>query len=93
MISAFVGYVFCDISRLWRSESGIFTNGKGETFTATSGLVPVLVMLISALAMAGCGLLVTKLKWKWVNDYALPICMIIGMVAAIPLTALLGGAI
>ena len=31
-----------------------------------------------------------KLKWKWVNDYALPICMIIGMAVAIPITAWLG---
>lgn len=93
MISAFVGYVFCDLSRLWTSENGIFTNKKGESFTSTSGLVPVLVMIISAVSMVGCGILVKKLKWKWVNDYALPICMIIGMVAAIPLTAWLGGAI
>ena len=31
-----------------------------------------------------------KLKWKWLNDYALPICMVIGMAAAIPLTNWLG---
>ena len=34
-----------------------------------------------------------KLNWKWLNDYALPICMVGGMAAAIPLTALLGGEI
>lgn len=90
MISAFVGYVFCDLSRLWSSDNGIFTNSKGETFTSTSGLVPVLVMIISALSMVGCGVLVNKLKWKWVNDYALPICMIVGMALAIPLTLWLG---
>ena len=49
--------------------------------------------LISALAMCGCGILIKKLKWKWVNDYALPICMILGMTLAIPLTAWLGGVI
>ena len=27
-------------------------------------------------------LLINKLKWKWLNDYALPICMVIGMVVA-----------
>ena len=93
MISAFVGYVFCDISRLWTSENGIFTNSKGEAFTATSGLVPVFVMAVSALLMATCGLLMKKLKWKWLSDYALPLSMVLGMAVAIPLTSWLGGAI
>ena len=104
MISAFVGFVFCDVNRLW-SESARFVeikekvmeNGEvvdkvvGTTeYTATSGLVPVFVMAVSALSMCICGLLINKLKWKWVNDYALPICMIVGMAVAIPLTAWLG---
>ena len=101
MISAFVGFVFCDVSRLWTSEGGIFetvvkdADGVEETvrYTATSGLVPVFVMFISAAAMCGCGVLIKKLKWKWVNDYALPICMVLGMAMAIPLTAWLGGQI
>ncbi len=93
MISAFVGYVFCDLSRLWTSENGIFTNADGERFTSTSGLVPVFVMVVSALIMAACGLLMKKLKWKWLSDYALPISMVLGMVAALPLTSWLGGAI
>ena len=93
MISAFVGYVFCDLGRLWLSTDGVFTDASGNSFTSTSGLVPVLVMVISAGSMALCGILVKKLNWKWVNDYALPICMLIGMVSAIPLTNWLGGAI
>ncbi len=93
MISAFLGYVFCDISRLWTSENGVFTNSKGEAFTWTSGLVPVFVMITSALIMAICGLLMKKFKWKWINDYALPLSMVIGMASAIPLTALFGGAL
>ena len=48
-------------------------------------------MAISALIMVACGLLMKKLKWKWLNDYALPISMVAGMAAAIPVTALLGG--
>jgi hypothetical protein len=91
MISAFVGFVFCDISRLWLSENGIYTNSKGEQFSSTSGLIPVFVMVTSALIMVVCGLLMKKLKWKWLNDYALPISMVLGMIAAIPLTALFGG--
>ena len=59
-------------------------------YTATSGLIPVIVMAVSALSMCLCGILIKKLGWKWVNDYALPICMLIGMAVAIPITALLG---
>lgn len=54
------------------------------------GLIPVLVFFTSALIMALCGLLLKVTKWKWINDYALPLSMIIGMVSAIPFTALLG---
>ncbi len=97
MISAFVGFVFCDVSRLWSegarrvSETDPQTGEKVEKlFTSTSGLVPVIVMAVSAVCMCICGLLINKLKWKWVNDYALPICMVIGMAVAIPVTAWLG---
>jgi uncharacterized membrane protein YhdT len=97
MISAFVGFVFCDVSRLWSESARIVTSTDkltGEeivtTFSATSGLVPVIVMAVSALLMCVCGLLINKLKWKWVNDYALPICMILGMLVAIPVSAWLG---
>jgi hypothetical protein len=80
MISAFLGYVFCDFSRLWT---------PGE-YSPTSGLVPVCVMAVSAVVMLLCGLLMKKFKWQWVNDYALPISLIIGMASAIPITAWLG---
>lgn len=100
MISAFLGYVFSDVSRLWLSKDGIFTvsketDGVIETtqYTSTSGLVPVFVMLSSAICMCLCGVLIKKLKWKWLNDYALPICMVIGMALAIPFTKLFGGEI
>ena len=100
MISAFVGYVFCDVNRLW-SESARFVSSTdsmtGEKvvteYTSTSGLVPVCVMAVSALLMCVCGLLINKLKWRWLNDYALPICMVVGMASAIPLTSVFGGAL
>jgi len=76
MISAFLGYVFCDVG-------GIF---KGET----AGLTPVCVMLVSAVIMAVCGLLATKLKIRWLTDYALPLSLVGGMAAAIPLAEALG---
>ena len=97
MISAFVGFVFCDLSRLWSEGARYVTEKDMETgaevtkeFTSTSGLVPVIVMTASALSMCICGIFINKLKWKWLNDYALPICMVIGMAVAIPVTAWLG---
>lgn len=91
MISAFVGYVFCDLSRLWQAENGRFTTADGTVVSATSGLIPVLVMVIAAVVMVLCGTCMKRFKWKWLNDYALPISMVLGMASAIPLTALLGG--
>ena len=72
MISAFVGYVFCDVSTVVTGDM--------------SGLIPVLVMIVSALIMAVCGLLMKKLGWKWINDYALPISLVLSMASAIPIT-------
>ena len=77
MISAFLGYVFCDV--------GLIVKGD------TSGLIPVCVMAVSALVMAVCGTIATKAKIRWLTDYALPMSLIIGMASAIPLTMLLGG--
>ena len=73
MISAFLGYVFCDFATVF---SGNLT-----------GLIPPLVMLVSALVMCLAGLIVKKYKWRWVGDYALPISLIAGMASAIPITA------
>ena len=81
MIAAFLGFVFCDISRLWTPS---------EEYTATSGLVPVAVMLVSAVVMVVCGLLMKKPKFKWLGEYALPLSLIVGMASAIPFTAWLG---
>lgn len=103
MISAFLGFVFSNVSRLWTAdESGMVTviekevNDVGEKvdkvvrYTATSGLVPVCVMLVSAVVMIVCGLLMRKPKLKWLSEYALPISLVLGMAAAIPITAWLG---
>ena len=81
MISAFLGYVFCDISRLWTPV---------EDYSATSGLIPVAVMLVAAVVMVICGLLMKKPKFRWLGDYALPISLVLGMASAIPITAWLG---
>ena len=76
MISAFLGYVFCDV--------GLVLNGD------TSGLIPVLVMAVSAVIMAVCGLLAKKCKIRWLTDYALPLSLVGGMASAIPITNWLG---
>ena len=73
MISAFLGFVFCDVANVFKGD--------------TTGLIPVVVFFISAVIMAICGLLSIKCKQRWMNDYALPISLICGMAAAIPVTA------
>ena len=92
MISAFLGFVFCDFSRLWQGDENgmVAVTQEGQTVlvTETSGLIPVCVMAVSAVVMALCGLAMKK--WKWLGDYALPISLVAGMAAAIPITALLG---
>ena len=99
MISAFLGFVFCDVSRLWDADSRFVTetvieNGQevkvDVPVSATSGLIPVLVLLVSAIVMVICGLLMRKPKLKWLSEYALPISLVVGMAAAIPITAWLG---
>ena len=92
MISAFLGFVFCDVSRLWNPASRVVTqtiDGVKQTVevSPTSGLIPVCVMVISALIMVICGLLMRKPKLKWLSEYALPISLVLGMAAAIPITA------
>ncbi len=77
MISAFLGYVFCDVGTVFKGD--------------LSGLIPVCVMAVSAVVMAICGLASTKFKIKWLTDYALPMSLIAGMASAIPFNMLMGG--
>lgn len=99
MISAFLGFVFCNVYMLWTPTARFITetvveNGQDVKVeipvSATYGLVPVGVMIVSALTMVICGLLMRKPKLKWLSEYALPISLIVGMAAAIPLTNWLG---
>ena len=76
MISAFLGYVFCNFAGVFRGD--------------LTGLIAPLVMLVSALMMGLCALALKKLGWRWMNDYALPISLLTGMISAIPITAWLG---
>ena len=99
MISAFLGFVFCNVYMLWTPDARFLTetvveNGqeveKQIPLTATYGLIPVCTMAVSALVMVVCGLLMKNPKLKWLGEYALPISLVAGMAAAIPLTAWLG---
>ena len=63
---------------------------RNVEYSATSGLIPVCVMAVSAVVMLICGALMKLFKWAWINDYALPISLILGMASAIPITAWLG---
>ena len=94
MISAFLGFVFCNVSMLWTPDARFVeavdaaTNEKVSVpVSATYGLIPVCVMLVSALVMVVCGLLMRKPKLKWLSEYALPISLVLGMASAIPITA------
>lgn len=50
------------------------------------GWIPIFVMVFSALLMVICGLFIKVLKFKWLQDYALPICMLGAMAFAIIIT-------
>lgn len=76
MISAFLGYVFCDVTNVFKGD--------------TSGLIPVCVMAASMLLMLICGLTAKLTKIRWITDYALPISLVGGMASAIPFTNWLG---
>ncbi|MBQ3147155.1 MAG: DUF5058 family protein [Oscillospiraceae bacterium] len=95
MIAAFLGFVFCDVSRLWDPSTRFVTQTVVENgvdvetkvpVSATSGLIPVCVMGVSALIMVICGLLMRKPKLKWLSEYALPISLVLGMASAIPIS-------
>jgi hypothetical protein len=77
MISAFLGYVFCDVTYVFKGK--------------LQGLTPVCVMFVSAIVMAVLGTLSQKLKIRWMTDYALPISLLVGMASAILFSNLFGG--
>ena len=76
MISAFLGYVFCDVGLVFSGDA--------------SGLIPVCVMAVAAIVMAIFGGLSKVLKARWMEDYALPLSLVLGMASAIPFTNWLG---
>ena len=73
MITAFVGFIFSDV--------GTVVHGD------LSGLIPVCVFVVAMLVVILCSVLMKKYKWNWLNDYALPFALVIGIASAIPFTA------
>lgn len=55
-----------------------------------AGWIPVMVLLFSSLCMAACGLLIKKAGWKWLENYALPLCMLFAMAFAVAVNACIG---
>ncbi|MBO5371180.1 MAG: DUF5058 family protein [Lachnospiraceae bacterium] len=55
------------------------------------GWIPVFVLLFSAFLMMICGLLIKKCNMKWLETYALPICMLGAMIFAVVITPWIGG--
>ena len=103
MISAFLGYVFCDITKVFWSQERLDQLAQDKmdkllgqgvieeiSYRNTQFLIPVLVFAVSAIVMLLLGLLSKKTKKRWITDYALPISLILGMASAIPFTMWLG---
>lgn len=56
---------------------GIFNvKNTGGDNVAVSGAVTLITLAASAAIMLLCGILIKKLKWKWLESYALPITIV-----------------
>lgn len=49
----------------------------------SGGILPIMVLLSSALIMGTCGVLITVCKWKWLENFALPASMLGAMALAV----------
>ena len=53
------------------------------------GFIPLAVAAVSAILMGVCGLLIRACRLKWLEQYALPLCMLGAMALSLPITALM----
>lgn len=53
------------------------------------GLIPIFVLIVSAITMAVCGILIKKCNMKWLETYAMAISMIVAMIFAVIITPIL----
>lgn len=70
-----------------------FTIAMMCTFGAVqlvSGLIPVLVFIVSAVITVGLSFVAIKKNIRWLNDYIMSIALIIGMASAVLFTNILG---
>ena len=81
MTSLFLGM----ISAFLGSAFGEVHSGKLE------GFIPLFVLLVSAALMGICGLLIKKLKWNWLETYAISISMVGALVFAVLITPVIVG--
>ena len=56
-------------------------NPDAVTVTA-NGYITLITLAISMAVMLFCGLLIKLFKWKWLENYALPITIIVSIAAA-----------
>ena len=61
----------------------------GSIGNGITGLIPIFVLLVSALTMALCGILIKKCNMKWLETYAMAISMVVAMIFAVVITPVL----
>ena len=73
---------------------GMISAFSGMVFASVrdglSGVLPIAVLVVSAIVMAICGLLVKKAKIAWLENYAMPFSMLISMTFAVLVAPLFG---
>ena len=80
MTAMFIGLISAYIG----SYLGDFASGAGAgLFHFGGSWLPLAVVLVSALAMAGFLWLKEKKKWDWVDNFSIAGSMLVGMVAAV----------
>ncbi len=71
--------------------SAFLGSAFGEIRTGLAGFIPLFVLLVSAAIMGICGLLIKKLKWSWLETYAISISMVGALVFAVFITPVIVG--
>lgn len=61
----------------------------GDVSSRPMGFIPIFVLLFSALIMSVIGIIIRKSGWRTLENYAMPLSMLGGMLFAVPLTLLL----
>ncbi len=79
MLAAIIAYLI--VSGAYSAITGV--NAVDSAGNVTIGAVTLLTLLSSVLIMAICGVLMKVFKWKWMENYALPITMIGAMALAL----------